>query len=90
MAHLLDWFHELGQGRSGNGSGPNPLAWSDIAAWAETTGVMLQAWECSVLRALDAELLRFFARRDDTQAPETLPKFSRNARRKMTEGKKRQ
>ena len=51
-------FLELHAGRSYNGSGPNPLSWSDILAWDTLTRAGLQEWEVRVIKALDALWMR--------------------------------
>lgn len=54
---MLDWFLELDAGRtfgaSMAGVHPNPLAWSEIAAWSRLTGINPDPWEIAALRAMD-------------------------------------
>jgi len=38
LAHIWDWFCELSFSRTGHGAGPNPIAYSEIEAWAVLTG----------------------------------------------------
>lgn len=57
IEHLWSWFRELAAARTGNGYGPNPIAWTEIAAWAALTGARPTPWEVAALKALDAEYL---------------------------------
>lgn len=54
LSYLLAYFGELAAARRMGMSAPEPIGWSEIAAWAGIAGVTLQAWEARVLRALDA------------------------------------
>lgn len=58
VAYLLDWFEELDLSRQGNGSGPNPMAWSEILAWSTLMGVALDPWELRALKRMDHIHLR--------------------------------
>lgn len=51
--HLYRWFTELSVARGGNGFGPNPLRYVDIAAWSELTGTLIRPGEVRVLLRLD-------------------------------------
>ncbi|MGB3898193.1 MAG: hypothetical protein WA973_06530 [Mesorhizobium sp.] len=62
MEYLLDWFWDLSAARSHGFNGPNPLALSDIAAWAALTGVVIRREEVSIIRNLDAAYLSAFAK----------------------------
>jgi hypothetical protein len=53
LSFLWDWFQELHAARGSNGWGPNPLTFSDIAAWAGLTGVAIRAPELQCLVILD-------------------------------------
>lgn len=46
-------FFVLSRRRSGNGYGPNALAFSDIAAWQSLTGDELALWELDLITELD-------------------------------------
>jgi hypothetical protein len=52
MAYLWDGFLELHFARRSD-TMPQPIAWSEIEAWARLTGRVLRAWEVDILRALD-------------------------------------
>lgn len=54
LAHLMAWFDEIGLARRSGMASPDPLSWSDIAAWSSLTGQALAPWEVRALRALDA------------------------------------
>lgn len=83
MAGVLAAFWALDAGRSANGFGPNPLAWSDIEAWSRLTETALDGWEIDALRRMDSIRLTKAA----VKQPE-LPKFDRGARRELMPGKK--
>ena len=55
--HVWGWFQELQEGRSGNGFGPNPLSFAEIAAWASLTGRRPQPWEVRALKKIDLAYL---------------------------------
>jgi hypothetical protein len=56
-AHLWEWFCELCSARGSNGFGPNPLAYSEIAAWAALTGANPDPFDVAVLKRLDSAFL---------------------------------
>lgn len=47
----------LGNARTSNGFGANPITWSDVHAWAVLTRQQPTPWEISVLRRLDGAVL---------------------------------
>lgn len=51
--HIWDWFCELSAARSGNGAGPNPIAWTEIEAWARLTGRLISPRDVQAIAALD-------------------------------------
>lgn len=51
--YLWAWFRELNAARGSSGFGPNPLAYTEIAAWARLTGRAPAVWEVRWLIALD-------------------------------------
>lgn len=57
LAYLLGWFADLGSGRPPGFSGPAPLTWEGILAWATLTGVDPRPWEIALLRRLDLAYL---------------------------------
>ena len=69
VAHLLEWFDELGGGRSGNGSGPNPLAWSAMLAWSKMTETVPEIWELRALQRMDTVWLRSVLDKIAARAP---------------------
>jgi hypothetical protein len=52
-AYVWSWFWQLDCGRSA-GFSANQIAWADIKAWSELTGIRLRRWELRALRAMDA------------------------------------
>lgn len=61
LRYVWDWFLELNAGRTGSGFGPNPLAWSEVEAWARLSRLRLTGFERDALRALDAVFVRTFS-----------------------------
>lgn len=55
LAYLLDWFQELQLSRTGNGFGPNPIAYQEIEAWQRLNGIELEPWEIQALKRIDLE-----------------------------------
>lgn len=53
VQHIWDWFCELSASRSGNGMGANPIAWTEIEAWARLTGRLLAPRDVQAIAALD-------------------------------------
>lgn len=53
LAYLLDAFAELTAARGSGFGSPQPISWSDMAAWSRLTGQPLAPWEAQALRALD-------------------------------------
>jgi hypothetical protein len=54
MWQVWRWFLELGQGRSGNGMGPNPISWTELQAWTQLRNTRFGQFELSCIRDLDA------------------------------------
>jgi hypothetical protein len=64
----------LESARSGNGYGPNPISYSEIAAWSNLTGRAPRPWEVSALRAMDDTRIALFSAKQgaaDDDAPPT-------------------
>lgn len=53
LAYLWGWFQELHAQRGSNGWGPNPINYTDMAAWAGLSGVTIRAPELQCLVILD-------------------------------------
>ncbi len=51
------WWQELATSRGGNGFGPNPLTYSEIAAWAALTHRAPTPAETALLTQIDAVFL---------------------------------
>lgn len=51
--HIVDWWAELNAARGGNGMGPNPIGWADLAAWASLTATTPSPFEVRAILALD-------------------------------------
>jgi hypothetical protein len=52
-AHVWQWFIQLHSRRPYGPSGPLPVPWSEILAWAELTGNAPLPWEVDLIQALD-------------------------------------
>jgi hypothetical protein len=55
--YLWDWFLEISNGRTGSGSGPNPIAYSEIESWSRLFGVSLRPFELTAIKHLDMTYL---------------------------------
>lgn len=55
-------YNSLQSGRTNNGFGPNPLGWSEIAAWSSLTDVRLRPWEVKAIKRLDMLYLVTYAK----------------------------
>lgn len=51
--HIVGWWAELNAARGGNGMGPNPISWADIAAWSRLTATEPSPFEVRTILALD-------------------------------------
>lgn len=67
VLYLVNWFWELDSGRTYGFALPgqkagfamvNPLAYSDIKAWADMSQIRIQPWELRAIKSMDAERLR--------------------------------
>lgn len=63
LAHVWQWFGDLSAARGGNGWGPNPIGYADVAAWAALTRRDPTAAEVDLLMALDRRYLAAVASR---------------------------
>jgi hypothetical protein len=70
--HIYRWFQELSFARGGNGFGPNPIRYVDIAAWSELTGSAIRPGEVRAILRLDQVYLTELAKR--TPKPKPKPK----------------
>ncbi len=57
LNYLWRWFCELSGGRGYTESGPMPLTYSEIQAWAQLTKSDPTAWEVDVIKRIDREFL---------------------------------
>lgn len=62
--HVWDWFWELHLARSGNGGGPNPISYAEIAAWAALTGRGPHPRDVRAIAALDQAFFTEIAEQD--------------------------
>lgn len=57
VAYLWTAYEDLASGRPATGFAVSPLAWSDMAAWAQLRGVRFSSWEWKVMRMLDSAVV---------------------------------
>ena len=55
---IFDAYQEVAQWRRWSMGGPQPLAWADVAAWAQLRGVALDALELDGFLALERAWFR--------------------------------
>lgn len=53
IEYVWDWFVELHEARTGNGFGPNPLSFTELAHWQALCDTRIQPWEVRAIRAID-------------------------------------
>lgn len=58
LSYLYEIFHEMNNGRGGNGFGPNSLSYTEIMAYSGLSGIQFEPWEISVVRKLDHAWLK--------------------------------
>lgn len=51
-AHVWEWFLELHSARSG------PISFTEIKAWSELTGSLIEPWEVRAIKEMDIEYLK--------------------------------
>lgn len=75
---LISAFLDMSRARSWSSIGPNPISWSDLAAWSQVMQVPIQPHHADIIKALDYVWMADAARRQGN-APEgvkTLPPIS--------------
>lgn len=60
--HLWAWFWQLSEARPEGFSGPGPLTFGEIAAWAGLTGARPHPWEVETIKAMDRAFLASVAK----------------------------
>jgi hypothetical protein len=68
--HVWNVFARLSSARSGNGFGPNPISYGEVAAYCAVTGDDLLPWEAEALRELDDVFLEEAAKAAERSANE--------------------
>ena len=53
LQYMWGWFCDLSGGRGYSETGPAPLTYTEIKAWAELTKQDPEAWEIEVLKRID-------------------------------------
>lgn len=80
LAHLWEWFIELSAVRSGNGAGPNPIAFSEVEAWARLTGRLLTPRDVRAIAMLDQAYFTELAEQDRRRDTARRAQAARRAR----------
>ena len=57
VAHVWEWFIELGNARTRTESGPGPISFLEIKAWADLTGNVPTPEETRLIKRLDVAYL---------------------------------
>ena len=70
LAYLWRAFNRLASRRTSNGFGPNPIPWSDIAAYSVLTGFPFAPWEVEVIEELDRVFLAEMSKQATARAKE--------------------
>lgn len=65
IEHIWEWFWQIHKGRSSGMSGPNPLTWSDLYAWASLTGLQVRPIEFEIIKDIDSAYLKYIAEKQD-------------------------
>ena len=65
-AHVWSWFISLHRARGSNGMGPNPISYSDVAAFAGLTGIIIRQVELDALFEIDQLWLASQAKKNDS------------------------
>lgn len=77
---LWQWFIELGRARTYHASGPNPIAYAEISAWASLQRWPIAPRHVEILRAMDdAWLNAFYETRKRNDGVKKLPQKSAHA-----------
>ncbi len=72
-AALWSAFCDLQRGRTWHENGPNPITWSDMAAWAQLTRRSLQPHHVETLRRMDEAFIDHVCRKRETPKSEITP-----------------
>lgn len=85
-AGVLLWqaFIELDMGRTLHMSGPNPIAYTEIEAWARLNRCPLAPHHVRILKAMDATLVEHAATRAKATAPDGTASAPRESKAPLT------
>ena len=76
LPYITEYLMEIGP-VSSSSMGSAPLAWPEIAAWQDLTGIELDAWEARTIRRLSRDFHDQMHRAKDANCP---PPFAAKAR----------
>ncbi len=78
VSHVWNWFWSISNRRSGSDSGPQPLSFTEISAWAMGMRIYINPEEIDMLTQMDnafmsanADELRGVRARKESQAPKS-------------------
>ena len=76
---LWRWFIDLNAARTWGAAGPNPIAFTEIEAFARLSRWPLEELHVAILKAMDREMLAHFRRRADAanSGVKSLPPISK-------------
>jgi hypothetical protein len=63
MEIVWNYYNDLSSARTSNGYSPNPLSYSEIAAWRDLTDNDITPFEVKVIKRLDIAYLNFSAKK---------------------------
>jgi hypothetical protein len=55
--HVWNAFVQLSSARTSNGFGPDPVTFTEVAAYVDLTGDVLDPWEIEAIREMDHAFL---------------------------------
>lgn len=85
-SYILSYWQELGMVQS-SAMGNTPLSASEIVAWQEGSGVLLQAWEFFILREMSKAYLVQFHESEKLDCPPPYGDLANNFDREIVSRK---
>ena len=82
-ALLWKWFGDLSLARTWHAAGPNPITWSDIAAYRSIMAPAMEDRHAAILRRMDQVYLEH-AHKPRNKPPENVKVLPRASRQVMT------
>ena len=57
ICYIWLWFIELHNTRQSGGFSASPISYTEIKAWSELTGWVLESWEVTAIKVIDQEFI---------------------------------